>query len=272
MPKVSVLMPTFNNLLFLKDSIESILSQSFKDFEFIIIDDGSTDGSDSLLEKYAQRDRRIRIVKNEKNMGIVFSLNRGIKECCGDYIARMDSDDIAINNRLEKQVAAMEADSDISVLGGALSYIDSRGRDLDIIRYCKTSGSILSRTPLLHPTVMIRKETLVQNKIYYQEKYHFAEDYFLWLQISRIGKISAINDVVVKYRLSAKATRIRHLKGVLWATFKAKKDAIILLDIKPTLKDIAIIIIEIILLMLPSSIVLWLYFRMNFGQHQKIRL
>lgn len=270
--KVSVVMPTFNSARFISDAIDSILSQTFQDFEFIIVDDGSTDGTARLLSEYAQIDKRIKVISNEKNKGIVFALNRGLQACRGDYIVRMDADDIAIKNRIEKQVAAMDADKDICALGGSLSYIDALGNDLGIIRHCELNKLILTKTPLLHPTVIIRHSSLIQNGLYYQEKYRFAEDYFLWLQLSRIGKISAINDVVLQYRLNNQATKIKKLKSSILATLRVKKDAIFILKIKPTLSDIIMICIESLLLLLPSSLTLSLYFKINFGKRIKINL
>ena len=116
MPKVSILMPVYNSAEFLREAIESMLSQSFKDFEFLIVDDGSTDGSAGILAEYVEKDSRIRIIRNEKNQGIVYSLNRGLKECTGEYIARMDSDDIALKERLDKQIAVLDKNPDIIAL------------------------------------------------------------------------------------------------------------------------------------------------------------
>lgn len=269
--KVSVIMPTFNSARFVKDAVDSILSQTFQDFEFIIIDDVSVDGTLDILNGYAQKDSRIRIIKNEKYRGLVSALNRGIQECNGEYIARMDSDDIAMENRLEKQIAVMDANPDISVLGGALTYIDSSGNELGIIRYCELNAK-LTRCPLLHPTVLIRRRILTQNNFYYLEKYRFAEDYFLWLQISKKGKISAISDVVIKYRLNNDAAKVRHLKRILWATLRVKKDAIFILNISPTLKDFIIMLCELILFLLPAQIILFVYLRKTFGRRIKVVL
>ena len=231
-PKVSVLMPTYNIAEFLGKAIESILSQSFIDFEFIIVDDGSTDDSTRVLGEYAEKDPRIRIIRNEQNKGIVYSLNRGLKECRGEYIARMDADDIALRDRLERQIAVMEADPHTVVLGAALSYIDKSGKELGVVRRCSLNKSLLAQNPLLHPTVVFRRAVLEQHGLCYLEKYLYAEDYFLWLQLSRLGKIDALDDIVLKYRLTNNATRMSHLKGVLRATLNVKKNGIFCLRIK----------------------------------------
>ena len=271
-PKVSVLMPTYNISEFLGQAIESILSQSFNDFEFITVDDGSTDDSGRVLEDYAERDHRIRVIRNEQNKGIVYSLNRGLKACRGKYVARMDADDIALRDRLEKQIAAMEADPYTFVLGAALSYIDKNGKELGVVRRCSLDKSLIAQNPLLHPTVVFRRAVLEQHGLCYLEKYRYAEDYFLWLQLSRLGKIDALDDIVLKYRLTNSATRMRHLKDVLQATLKVKKDGVFTLRIRPNISDVLRFFLEGLLLFLPSHIVRYLYLRMIFGKNVKVIL
>lgn len=269
-PKVSVLMPVFNAEPYLAEAVESILAQSFIDFELIIVNDGSTDGTPALLEQFATRNSRIRVIDNGNNLGIVSSLNRGLDACRGAYVARMDADDIAVLDRLAKQVAVMDAKPDIVALGGALEYIDSAGRDLGVVRQSGTAKSTLSQTPILHPTAMIRRSSLVENHINYEERYRYAEDYFLWMQLSRLGRIEAIDDVVLRYRVSSGATRVKHVKGVLWATLKAKKAGVFSLGIRPGLGDIARFFGECVLLCLPSRFVLWLYFKLTFNGKVKV--
>lgn len=261
---MSVLMPVFNNRLFIEEAIESILAQTFQDFEFIIINDGSTDGSKELIENYSRKEQRIRVISDDDNRGIVPALNRGLRACCGEYIVRMDADDISIKDRIERQIAVMEINQDICVLGGAMSYIDTSGKELGIVRYCEYNKSILAKTPLLHPTVIMRREYLSKHALCYMEKYNFAEDYFLWLQLSRFGRISAIDDIVLKYRVHKQATKVKQVKGTIWATLKAKKDAILILKIRPSVSDIFIMCMEFILFLLPSGLVLFLYFKTAF--------
>ena len=272
MPKVSILMPVYNSAEFLREAIESMLSQSFKDFEFLIVDDGSTDGSAGILAEYVEKDSRIRIIRNEKNQGIVYSLNRGLKECTGEYIARMDSDDIALKERLDKQIAVLDKNPDIIALGGAISYIDSRGNELGVIRRCTVDKSLITQNPLLHPAVMLRRETLERSKLAYMEKYRYAEDYFLWLQLSRLGKLGALDDIVIKYRLSKNVTRMMQLKKVLWATIKVKTAGMFKLGIRPGLTDLLRFIGECVLLLLPLFIVRFLYLRVTFGKGVKVIL
>jgi glycosyltransferase involved in cell wall biosynthesis len=265
-PKISVLMPTFNSGPFLQEAIESILNQSFEDFELIIVDDGSNDGSADLLEKYASKDRRIRIIGNARNMGIVFSLNRGLEECQGEYIVRMDADDISSKNRLERQIQVMESNPGIAALGAALSYIDASGNELGVIRRCTVNRSLIRQNPLLHPTVIIRKSYLMRHRLGYLERYRYAEDYFLWLQLSKVGTLEAIDDIVLKYRLSNQATRVRHLRSVLLATLRVKKDGVFTLGLKPSLPDVLRFFAECILLLMPASVIFFLYRKKLLGK------
>lgn len=259
-------MPVFNGEQYLAEAVESILAQTFTDFEFIIVNDGSTDGSPALLQRFAERDGRIRVIDNERNLGIVHSLNRGLDACRGQYVARMDADDIALPDRLSRQVAVLEAEPGIVALGGALQYIDAGGKEFGAVRQCVTGKSFLKQTPMLHPTTVIRRSALEQSGIRYHDQYRYAEDYYLWLELSRLGRLSAVPEVVLRYRVSNGATRLKHLKGVLWATLKVKKAGVLRLGIRPGPGDIARYLGECMLLCLPSRFVLWLYFKLTFDE------
>jgi glycosyltransferase involved in cell wall biosynthesis len=129
-PKVSVLMPNYNCEKYIAEAIESILDQSFTDFEFIIIDDCSTDGSWKIIQEYAEKDARINAMKNEENLKICKTLNRGIEIAKGEYIARMDSDDIAKPEWLEKVFQEIVSDSNIGICGANFDVIDSKGKKI----------------------------------------------------------------------------------------------------------------------------------------------
>jgi glycosyltransferase involved in cell wall biosynthesis len=266
MPRVSVLMPTYNNGRFLGEAVESIRLQSFSDLEFIIVDDASTDGSRHLLEAHAREDPRIRVLRNDRNRGIVHSLNKGLSVCRGDYVARMDGDDIALPARIERQIAVLDENPGIVVLGGAISYIDGKGHDMGIVRRSGVKRSLLARNPLLHPTVIFRRDVLVRHGLAYGERYRYAEDYYLWLQMSRLGSLDAVGDLVLKYRLTRETTRMRHLKGVLWATLKVKAAGVFQLGIRPEPADLVRFLAEGMLMFLPSSLVKALYFKWALGR------
>lgn len=193
---VTVLMPVFNGEKYLVQAIDSILSQTYKNFEFLIIDDGSTDKSIKIIKKY--KDPRIRLVRNKKNIGLIKTLNKGLSLARGKYIARMDCDDISLPKRLEKQVRFMEQHPDIGVCGTALKLINKNvtwyyPTDPDFFK-CK----LLFTCCIAHPTVMFRK-SVIENMKY--RKYEHAEDYYLWVTLSEKTKMATLPDVLLKYRL-----------------------------------------------------------------------
>src|SRR5579872_4675255 len=202
-PSISVVMSVFNGERFLRDAIESILNQSFCDFEFIIIDDGSTESIGSILDWYQKSDPRIRVYHQE-NRGLIESLNRACGLARGKYIARMDADDIATPDRLGRQLQYMEAHPGVAVLGGAVEIIDANGKlrgnaapptGDDAIRSNLQNGN----TVFYHPTVMMRKEVFLAVGGY-REVVVDAEDFDLWTRIADKHKLANLAQVVLKYR------------------------------------------------------------------------
>jgi len=271
-PKASVLMPTYNDGRFLRQAVDSILAQTFGDFEFVIVNDGSTDDTATILSEYARRDERIRVLTNERNLGIFASLNRGLDVCRGEYVVRMDADDIAVEDRLEKQLDVMDRQPDVVALGGALTYIDAAGQDLNVTRRCAVGGSLLRRSPLLHPTVVFRRKVVQEHGIRYQGRFRPADDYFFWLEFSRFGRLDAIDDVVLKYRISAGAARMRHLKRMLWGTVQAKALGLVRLGIRPRFVDVLCFLAECLMLLVPSCLIRRYYIRKTFGRKRKVEL
>ena len=212
-PLVSVVMSVFNGERFLAEAVESILDQSFRDFEFIVIDDGSTDGSARILEGYARRDPRVQVCQQD-NQGLVCSLNRGCGLARGKYIARMDADDISVRDRLLWQVDFMEQHPGVAVVGGAIERINSSGDGLEIKRYATGDDEIKTalarnRSELPHPAVLIRREIFCSVGGY-RTAFVDAEDYDLWLRMAECSQLSNLSRVVLKYRVHcAQITRTR---------------------------------------------------------------
>jgi glycosyltransferase involved in cell wall biosynthesis len=197
-PLVSVLMPVYNSENFLNASINSILCQTFENFEFIIIDDASTDNSLKIIESY--KDERIILVKKEINTGYTNSLNLALKIAKGKYIARMDSDDISVPKRFELQFKLMENNPELVICGSAFQIINSN----EVIKHPKTHNDILLKllegTTFAHPTVFIKKEVFDKYNLLYSPEYEPAEDYYLWTQLVKYGKAENIDDVLLLYR------------------------------------------------------------------------
>jgi glycosyltransferase involved in cell wall biosynthesis len=201
-PKISVVTSVFNGGAFLRHAVESILDQSLTDFEFIIIDDGSSDTSPSILDSYQRQDPRVRVYHQE-NKGLVESLNRGCGLALGKYIARMDADDIAVRERLSWQIDFMEEHPDVAVLGGAVEFIDQKGKVLKVARHPLHNREIqrvmLDQSVMWHPTVLIRKSAFIEARGYRHIKH--AEDYDLWLRIAEHAQLANLPEVLLKYRI-----------------------------------------------------------------------
>jgi len=200
-PKVTVLMSVYNGERYLNEAVDSILTQTFRDFEFLIIDDASTDRTPEILRGYD--DQRIRIVTNEENLGLTKSLNKGLALARGEYVARMDADDISVPERLEKQVLFLEKNSDIGVLGTAVQYIDEFGKPSQIIKWPQRDSLIKWQLcfmdPIAHPSVIVRRKLLMDGGGY-NEKIIFAQDYDLWVRLSPRTRFENHKDVLVYLR------------------------------------------------------------------------
>ena len=202
MVKVSVIMPAFNAEKYISEAIDSILNQTFTDFEFIIINDGSTDKTAEIVKSY--KDDRIIFLDNEENKGIVYTLNKGLEISTGTYIVRMDADDISLENRIEKQVDFMEKNLDTGVLGSSIKMF-GEGIQSTIVSYATDSNMIkanlIFHSCLAHPSVIIRKSVLNDYKLKYDSDYHGREDFKLWWDISEVSKINSLSDVLLCYRM-----------------------------------------------------------------------
>jgi glycosyltransferase involved in cell wall biosynthesis len=259
-------MPVYNDRPYVRQAVDSMLAQTFADFELVIVDDGSTDGSSQLLDELAARDTRIRVEHLPENGGIVRALNRGLELCIGRYIARMDADDIALPHRLERQVSYLDSHTDVVALGTALKYIDARGRDLAVVRHGHPSGSLLRGNPLLHPTVMFRAGAVRDRGLSYREEFRYAEDYYLWLEMSRLGRLASLEDVLLEYRISASASRMEHLRDMLRATIAVKTAGMEKLGIQPGLAERLTLLAErLAVCCLPAGMIRWVYLRTMFG-------
>lgn len=202
-PAVSVLMPVYNGERFLVEAIESILGQTFADFEFVIVDDGSTDSSPAILADYASRDLRIRVL-SQANTGIVAALNRGLAECRAPLVARMDADDISLPTRLERQVAFLAVHPHVAVVGTAFQLVSETGSAGPVVRHARAHHAIRRGLRhgncLGHPTVMMRREAIVAVGGY-REFLRHAEDYDLWARVAERYELANISDCLLLYRV-----------------------------------------------------------------------
>lgn len=213
-PLISIILPIFNQAKYLAEAIESILNQTFTDFELLIIDDASTDSSLKLIKTY--QDKRIRLFTNKINKGLAACLNLGIKEARSNFVARMDGDDISYPQRLAHQYTFMQEHSEVAVYGSALTLLDSPKKTICFPRsdgLCR--AQLIFRSPFAHPSVMIRKYTLNINQLTYDETLKSAQDYNLWMKLSLIKNVQFANhkQALVSYRQhAAQTTQVKRLQ------------------------------------------------------------
>lgn len=206
-PRVSVVMPVYNGEKYLRKAIDSLLCQTFVDFELIIINDASQDGSEEIIQSYD--DRRIVYLKNSENLGVARTLNRGIAAARAEYIARLDSDDISLPTRLEKQVQFMDATPQVGLCGTWAQALEIGAGNITqtttifefICQPEKIKISLLFGNNFLHSSVMFRKACLQTIPGGYNPEFSFAEDYDLWVRISRNWKVVNIPEILILYRI-----------------------------------------------------------------------
>ena len=211
-PKISVLMPVYNAEKYLKDSVNSILNQTFTDFEFIIIDDCSTDKSLEILKNFANMDKRIRLFTNSDNLRICKTLNKGIDYANGKYIVRMDADDYSYPERLKIQYHFMESNPDFVVSGGYIEVCDENLKSIKERKYKLNNEDIRKNmfffNPFAHPAV-IYVTNAVKEIGYYNNDLADAEDYELYFRLGRIGKFGNVAKKLIKYRINQNQVSVR---------------------------------------------------------------
>jgi len=207
MPKISVIMPVYNSEKYLREAMDSILNQTFPDFEFIILDDGSTDSSPAIVAGYD--DPRIRFYQNERNMGVAATLNRGLDLATGEYIARMDGDDISLPRRFEIQAAYMDAHPKVVVLATDVQVFGASTQSWPTSKtHEKLKVDLLFNCCLAHPTVMLRNKVIQSNNIRYDLNYDKMEDYELWFRMIDCWSFACLDAILYQYRIhSAQVTR-----------------------------------------------------------------
>ncbi|WP_162006662.1 glycosyltransferase family 2 protein [Roseimaritima sediminicola] len=210
-PLISVVMPIYNAQSHLRQALASILAQDFEDFEVVAVNDGSTDDSGGILQQFAARDRRVRVIE-QRNRGLVGALNRGLEESRGRLLARMDADDVAMPERFGKQVRFLQQHPAVLAVGTAIMNMDCDGDRLNV-QILPTEAPAIDdqlmhrRTGLAHPSVMMRREA-VEAVGGYRAEFEWIEDHDLWLRLSERGPLANLPDVLLCYR--------QHLKSCSW--------------------------------------------------------
>jgi glycosyltransferase involved in cell wall biosynthesis len=200
--KISVVLATYNAEKYLKEAIDSVLSQTFGDFEFVIVNDGSTDSTSEIILSY--NDSRIVYLDNGTNNGLIYSLNRGLSESKGKYIARMDADDIALSHRLQVQFDFMESHPEIGICGSVIEVFYDESDKRKIIRFPEDDEAVRAYTyfqaPFCHPTVVMRKDVIDRYCIRYPSEFFRTEDYAMWVNLLKYTQGYNIQSVLLHYR------------------------------------------------------------------------
>ncbi len=263
-PLVSVIMPVYNAEAFIKEAIKSILHQTYREFEFIIIDDHSSDNSLAIIKSFSKKDRRIRIYKNSRHVGIAKTLNKAIKRVRGGYIARMDADDISLPDRLKKQLNYLIEHSNVAAVGSQCRLINNRGKIIgkknfpisheDIYRYAFLFN------PVQHPTIMIAKDRLPQDFHYYDLGFEGAEDLNLIFKLLDLAKVNNLEEYLLYYRLHNKNSSLNHIKQVFLSALRSRLNAILNYHYQPSISSFIISLLQALLvLIIPEKIIYHLY-------------
>lgn len=219
---VSVVMSVYNGGKYLKEAIESVLSQTMPDFEFIIINDGSTDKSLDIIKEFEKKDKRIKVISHE-NLGLIYSLNEGIKLAQGEYIARMDADDISLPNRFAQQINYFKNNPKDVLLGSYATKIDELNNKIGDFNYLpltweKIKKYSLLHNPFIHPSIMFKRELI--NEVGCYRNFKYAEDYELWTRIIYKYPCANIKEPLLQYRVhSEQITDKKKFKSIIVRLF-----------------------------------------------------
>ncbi|TAL68266.1 MAG: glycosyltransferase [Bacteroidetes bacterium] len=265
-PLLSVVMPAYNEeQKVLNRSIVSILNQTFQDYEFIIVlDNPQNYDAIALINDFKNDDDRIKLIINDKNLGVAPTLNIGVNASFGDFIARQDADDESTSHRFEKQIKFLNSNPDINVLGTAMDYVDEHGKIIFCRKYQNRPDKFIRKyNPLGHPTLMIRKEIFEKFGYYSEnEQFKFVEDYELWFRWYLSGvRFFNLDESLYKYYQNRTNIKSRNTKLQLRNTIKLKNKY--RLDLKFRISDYLRLFGEKILTLLPSGLISWLFYKLS---------
>lgn len=279
-PLVSVVMPVYNAGRYLSESIKSILNQTYRHFEFIIVDDASTDNSWHILKQYKNIDSRIRIYRNTKNLGVSQTVKKAIEKSTGDYIARMDADDIALPHRLKKQIDYLKKHPRTVAVGGQCIVINKDGDTVgektfprsfeDVYRYAFTF------IPVQQPTLTIARRRLPKDFQYYRDGMNTAEEVELIFKLFKFGNVENLPDRIHLYRMHGGNLSMKNIKYTYFLTLFSRLQAIFQYGYRPLFQDILVNIAQLLVVsLLPQRAIFSLYHyvrRIKTAREKMVRL
>lgn len=240
-PLISVVMPAYNAQKYISSAIESILNQTFKDFELIIVNDCSIDNTLKIIKSFRRKDQRIKIINNGMRLNIAATLNKGISQAKSNIIARMDADDISLPERLELQYKLINSSKNISVIGANIIIIDANGNEIAIRAYPNSSEKLkkclFRYSSFAHPVVCFRKD-IFDSVGGYDPKYSPTEDLDLWFRMGSKHKFGSVNKPLLKYRLYKNSSSNQSLRSLEILVFKIRLYGMTKLGFRPTFFDL----------------------------------
>ncbi len=266
-PLISVVMPVYNAGDFLVDAIESILNQTYKNFEFVIVDDASTDNSLNILKKYARKTKKIRLFKNISNQGVSITVKRAIKEARGTFLARMDADDIALPQRLEKQIDYLLKHKKTVAIGGQCLVINKEGEIIGEKKFPESFTEIYRYIyrfiPLQQPTLMIARKRLPSDFVYYVDGMNTAEEIELFFKLFKYGKVENLPHYLLFYRIHEKNTSLIDVKQTFLLTLVARLKGVFIYGYKPGFLGVLITLFQTITVLLLSRKMIIIVYKMT---------
>ena len=266
-PLITVYMPVFNAAKFLHQSINSILNQTFSDFEFIIVDDASTDNSWKIIKSYSKKDNRIIPIKNKINLGVSLTSNIAISQAKGKFLARMDADDISFTDRLQKQLDFLQQNHSLVAVGGQCIVIDSQDNIIGHKNFPtephKLKDMLFWAIPMQQPSMMVNLSKLPKKFTWYQPNQSSAEEINLMFRFMKYGQISNLTDNLLFYRHLDTSLSHKNPKNTFKLTLKSRFNAL-KLGFKPSLKAIILNLMQIVvILLIPNYLINEIWYRIR---------
>lgn len=241
-PALSVVIPTYNAARYVREAVESVLTQDFTDFEVLLLDDGSTDATGEVLQEFAA-DPRVRLMRNDRNMGLIATLHRAYAECRAPLIARMDSDDICEPTRFRRQVEYLREHPEVAIVGGAIRFFGNVPQP-NIFRFPLTHEAIrpamLFYCPLAHPALMFRRELVEEGLLRYDDAFRHAEDYHLWSRLLLKVRAANLGEHILDYRLHAQQVSSGSSDKQYAASLRVRRQMLLEAGIEPGDEDVAL--------------------------------
>ncbi len=263
-PLISLIMPVYNAGHFLAEAIESLQNQTHQNWELIAVDDHSTDNSWKILKEFAQNDSRIKISRTRKNRGVAYTANLALSKTKGEFIARMDADDISLPWRLEKQIQFLQKNSQVAAVGGQCELIDQNGMIIGEKHFPTDFQSIkamiFASIPLQQPTLMVNRKLLPKDFNWYEDNFDVAEEVELLFKLFQYGQVCNLPEVVLQYRLHGQNLSLQNPKRTFFLTFKTRIKAIFQYHYQPTIKGLITTLGQLMVVsLLPNQLIFPLY-------------